>query len=55
MVVEWGVGKVEDLSDDRLHVLIHRVVGDTEDERREVTLTGFGARWAAVDLALLAG
>lgn len=27
VVVEWGVGKVEDLSDDRLHVLIHRMVG----------------------------
>ncbi|WP_405999093.1 tRNA (adenosine(37)-N6)-threonylcarbamoyltransferase complex ATPase subunit type 1 TsaE [Streptomyces sp. NBC_00829] len=55
VVVEWGDGKVEDLSDDRLHVLIHRVVGDTEDDRREVTLTGHGTRWAAVDLALLAG
>lgn len=50
VVVEWGVGKVEDLSDDRLHVLIHRMVGDTDDDRREVTLTGFGARWATVDL-----
>ncbi|MFF4231457.1 tRNA (adenosine(37)-N6)-threonylcarbamoyltransferase complex ATPase subunit type 1 TsaE [Streptomyces sp. NPDC001820] len=55
VVVEWGVGKVEDLSDDRLHVLIHRMVGDTDDDRREVTLTGFGPRWAQVDLALLAG
>jgi tRNA threonylcarbamoyladenosine biosynthesis protein TsaE len=51
VVVEWGEGKVEDLSDDRLHVVIHRVVGNTEDDRREVTLKGFGARWAAVDLA----
>ncbi|AVZ74799.1 tRNA (adenosine(37)-N6)-threonylcarbamoyltransferase complex ATPase subunit type 1 TsaE [Streptomyces lunaelactis] len=61
MVVEWGDGKVEDLSDDRLHVLIHRVVGAAPspgetagpaeyDDRREVTLTGFGARWATVDL-----
>ncbi|MFF3452966.1 tRNA (adenosine(37)-N6)-threonylcarbamoyltransferase complex ATPase subunit type 1 TsaE [Streptomyces sp. NPDC002730] len=55
VVVEWGDGKVEDLTEDRLHVLIHRVVGDTDDDRREVTLTGFGARWAQVDPALLAG
>jgi tRNA threonylcarbamoyladenosine biosynthesis protein TsaE len=53
VVVEWGVGKVEDLSDDRLQVLIHRMVGDTDDDRREVTLTGFGARWAMVDLMAL--
>ncbi|MFE5858676.1 tRNA (adenosine(37)-N6)-threonylcarbamoyltransferase complex ATPase subunit type 1 TsaE [Streptomyces sp. NPDC056500] len=50
VVVEWGDGKVEDLSDDRLHVVIHRVVGDTEDDRRQVTLTGYGRRWSAVDL-----
>ncbi|MFD3436000.1 MULTISPECIES: tRNA (adenosine(37)-N6)-threonylcarbamoyltransferase complex ATPase subunit type 1 TsaE [unclassified Streptomyces] len=51
VVVEWGDGKVEDLSDDRLHVVIHRVVGDTDDDRRDVTLTGFGGRWSGVDLA----
>jgi tRNA threonylcarbamoyladenosine biosynthesis protein TsaE len=75
VVVEWGDGKVEDLSDDRLHVVIHRVVGhgggaeagragsvaagpDDDlaagvegDDHREVTLTGYGARWAGVDLA----
>ncbi|MFI1398838.1 tRNA (adenosine(37)-N6)-threonylcarbamoyltransferase complex ATPase subunit type 1 TsaE [Streptomyces sp. NPDC020681] len=51
VAVEWGDGKVEDLSDDRLHVVIHRVVAHTDDDRRHVTLTGFGARWAAVDLA----
>ncbi|MCX4586421.1 tRNA (adenosine(37)-N6)-threonylcarbamoyltransferase complex ATPase subunit type 1 TsaE [Streptomyces sp. NBC_01481] len=66
VVVEWGVGKVEDLSDDRLHVLIHRMVGTVPsrgttpgppelDEHREVTLTAFGARWAQVDLAALGG
>ncbi|ORT59620.1 tRNA (adenosine(37)-N6)-threonylcarbamoyltransferase complex ATPase subunit type 1 TsaE [Streptomyces sp. CB03238] len=52
VVVEWGEGKVEDLTEDRLHVVIHRVVGSTDDERRVVTLTGYGARWAGVDLAL---
>jgi tRNA threonylcarbamoyladenosine biosynthesis protein TsaE len=54
VVVEWGEGKVEDLSEDRLHVVIHRVVGDTEDERREVTLTGYGERWTQADLTALA-
>ncbi|MEV8016639.1 tRNA (adenosine(37)-N6)-threonylcarbamoyltransferase complex ATPase subunit type 1 TsaE [Streptomyces sp. NPDC086554] len=54
IVVEWGDGKVEELSDDRLRVLIHRAVGDTTDEVREVTLSGVGARWAEADLTLLA-
>ncbi|EFG08752.1 Putative ATP/GTP-binding protein [Streptomyces clavuligerus] len=66
VVVEWGDGKVEELSDDRLHVVIHRVVGngtvpgdaadtadggaDDADDRRRVTLTGYGSRWSGVDL-----
>ncbi|MEV6424104.1 tRNA (adenosine(37)-N6)-threonylcarbamoyltransferase complex ATPase subunit type 1 TsaE [Streptomyces sp. NPDC051662] len=79
VVVEWGDGKVEELSDDRLHVVIHRTVGadtnadtnadanadtnadtgaepgdDGADERRVVTLTGFGSRWSDADLAALA-
>lgn len=53
IVVEWGDGKVEELSDDRLRVVIDRTVGDTTDEVREVTLTGFGPRWAEADLTLL--
>ncbi|MEU6120480.1 tRNA (adenosine(37)-N6)-threonylcarbamoyltransferase complex ATPase subunit type 1 TsaE [Streptomyces sp. NPDC047123] len=53
VVVEWGDGKVEELSDDRLHVVIDRAVGDTTDEVREVTLTGLGQRWADADLAAL--
>ncbi|MBT2441530.1 tRNA (adenosine(37)-N6)-threonylcarbamoyltransferase complex ATPase subunit type 1 TsaE [Streptomyces sp. ISL-36] len=52
VVVEWGDGKVEDLTDDRLHILIHRVVGDTDDDRRTVVLRGIGARWADEDLRL---
>ncbi|MET9799337.1 tRNA (adenosine(37)-N6)-threonylcarbamoyltransferase complex ATPase subunit type 1 TsaE [Streptomyces sp. NPDC006368] len=52
VVVEWGEGKVEDLTEDRLHVVIHRVVGATDDDRRVVTLTGLGTRWAGVDLTL---
>ncbi|CAM5656412.1 hypothetical protein SALBM217S_04877 [Streptomyces griseoloalbus] len=47
-----GDGKGEDLTDDRLHVLIHRVVGDTDDDRRTVVLRGIGARWADEDLRL---
>lgn len=53
VVVEWGEGKVEDLTDDRLHVVIHRAVGDTTDEVRHVTFTGVGRRWATVDLGVL--
>lgn len=63
-VVEWGEDKVEELSEDRLAVLIERPVGgevidgeviDGEvvdgDEPRTVSLRGVGIRWAAVDLA----
>ncbi|MFD3512758.1 tRNA (adenosine(37)-N6)-threonylcarbamoyltransferase complex ATPase subunit type 1 TsaE [Streptomyces sp. NPDC058657] len=51
IVVEWGEGKVEELSDDRLHVVIDRAKGDTDDDVRRVRLDGIGARWARVDLA----
>jgi len=54
IVVEWGEGKVEELTDDRLHVVIHRAVGDTTDEVRHVTVTGLGRRWASADLTVLA-
>ncbi|MEV7195493.1 tRNA (adenosine(37)-N6)-threonylcarbamoyltransferase complex ATPase subunit type 1 TsaE [Streptomyces sp. NPDC093510] len=53
IVVEWGDGKVEELSEDRLHVVIDRAVGDTTDEVREVTFTALGERWADADLAAL--
>lgn len=53
IVVEWGEGKVEELTDERLQVVIHRAVGDTTDEVRHVTVTGLGARWATVDLSVL--
>ncbi|MDX6354341.1 MAG: tRNA threonylcarbamoyladenosine biosynthesis protein TsaE [Streptomyces sp.] len=69
VVVEWGDGKVEDLSDARLHVVISRTVGelagaagsagsggdsgDAEDDVREVTVTGVGPRWAKEDLSSL--
>lgn len=65
IVVEWGEGKVEELTDDRLEVRIHRTVGiapvpgaasepPETDEVRHVTLTGLGGkRWATVDLSVL--
>ncbi|TSB18553.1 tRNA (adenosine(37)-N6)-threonylcarbamoyltransferase complex ATPase subunit type 1 TsaE [Streptomyces sp. NBC_01525] len=63
VVVEWGDGKVEELSDDRLHVVIERAVGadapadagwesDAADVRT-VTVTGIGARWADAGVAEL--
>jgi tRNA threonylcarbamoyladenosine biosynthesis protein TsaE len=51
--VEWGEGKVEELTEDRLQVVIHRAVGDTSDEVRHVTLTGIGQRWAEAELETL--
>ncbi|MCT2592296.1 tRNA (adenosine(37)-N6)-threonylcarbamoyltransferase complex ATPase subunit type 1 TsaE [Streptomyces sp. N2-109] len=59
VVVEWGEGKVEELSEDRLHVRIDRSVGAGADpaahsyevdDVREVTVTGVGERWAGEDL-----
>lgn len=71
VVVEWGEGKVEELSEDRLHVVIGRAEGAPSaegpasppldeaaaaDDVREVTVTGVGSRWAGTDLsAALAG
>ncbi|MGW5100995.1 tRNA (adenosine(37)-N6)-threonylcarbamoyltransferase complex ATPase subunit type 1 TsaE [Streptomyces sp. NPDC004100] len=55
IVVEWGEGKVEELTDDRLEVLIHRATGDTTDEVRHVTVTGLGKRWAETELGALEG
>jgi tRNA threonylcarbamoyladenosine biosynthesis protein TsaE len=56
-VVEWGDGKVEDLSDDRLEVGLQRsaglVSGDSADESRTVSLRPVGSRWIEADLAAL--
>lgn len=41
VVVEWGEGVVEGVSDSRLLVLLER----HDDDSRTVTLTGFGPRW----------
>ncbi len=44
-VVEWGEGRAERLSTERLVVRIERS-GDESDERREVTFIGVGDRWS---------
>lgn len=59
VVVEWGEGKVEDLSEARLQIVIHRAAGEAElgvddHDVREVTVTGIGPRWAGRDLSGLA-
>ena len=46
-IVEWGHGLVEDLSDDRLEVVL-----DGSDVRSAV-VTPHGERWAAADLTML--
>lgn len=60
VVVEWGEGKVEELTDDRLHVVIARTLGagaqeaDAEaDDVRRVAVTAVGGRWSGEDLTLL--
>jgi tRNA threonylcarbamoyladenosine biosynthesis protein TsaE len=53
-VVEWGEGKVEDLSTDRLEVVLTRPFGDyAADESRTVSVRSVGTRWIGVDLAAL--
>ncbi len=50
-VVEWGEGLAEVLSDDRLHVAIHRVRGGDVSEGdggpRTILLRGVGPSWEA--------
>ncbi|WP_035800890.1 tRNA (adenosine(37)-N6)-threonylcarbamoyltransferase complex ATPase subunit type 1 TsaE [Kitasatospora mediocidica] len=62
VVVEWGEGKVEDLSENRLEVRIERALGGAEADAdasvdgpdpRRVVLNGLGSRWDGVDLAVL--
>jgi tRNA threonylcarbamoyladenosine biosynthesis protein TsaE len=54
-VVEWGEGKVEDLSDDRLEVVLRRPSGadDAADESRTVSLRLVGTRWISADISAL--
>ncbi|MFI1952086.1 tRNA (adenosine(37)-N6)-threonylcarbamoyltransferase complex ATPase subunit type 1 TsaE [Streptomyces xinghaiensis] len=62
VVVEWGEGRMEGLSEDRLHVVIERAEGAdgpgpdeaaAGDDVREVSVTGVGHRWAAAGLSSL--
>jgi tRNA threonylcarbamoyladenosine biosynthesis protein TsaE len=53
VVVEWGEGRLEELSEERLHVLIERAAGtdgpEGDADIREVTLFGVGPRWTEED------
>ena len=51
-VVEWGEGKAERLSSDRLHIVIERS-DDVDDETRIVTFTATGDRWSRAVLDVL--
>jgi len=54
VVVEWGEERVEELSEDRLHVLIERApgaAGEPADDVRTVTVVGVGPRWAGQRLS----
>ncbi len=62
VVVEWGTGKVEELSEDRLELVLHRDEGEPDggadggagaDGTRVLTASGVGPRWAGVDLTVL--
>ena len=46
-VVEWGHGLAEDLTDDRVEVVL---VADPGSEARTATVTAHGPRWDGVDL-----
>jgi tRNA threonylcarbamoyladenosine biosynthesis protein TsaE len=46
VVVEWGAGLADDLSESRLDVAIDRSQ-EEDDEAREVVLTAYGHRWIA--------
>jgi tRNA threonylcarbamoyladenosine biosynthesis protein TsaE len=60
VVVEWGEGKVEELADARLHVVIERALGadagpgdGAQDDVRRVSVSAVGVRWAGEDLTVL--
>lgn len=57
VVVEWGEGRVEGLSESRLEVRIERALGGDaaqgdDADPRVLALTGFGPRWDGVDLSV---
>lgn len=49
VVVEWGAGKLDGVSDSWIDVVLAR---DAADDSRDVTITGHGPRWADLDAAL---
>ncbi len=53
VVVEWGAGKLDGVTESWLEIDIVRPVGGEADdegvEPRTVTVTGHGPRWAALD------
>ncbi len=50
-VVEWGEGKVEALTDDRLEIRLVRDADASPGETRVMRLQGHGERWDAAALA----
>lgn len=53
VVVEWGEGLAERLSDDRLEIVLRRDAGGAGAEPpRVLTVRGVGPRWSSVDLDL---
>lgn len=49
VVVEWGAGKLDGVAESWIDVVIAR---GRLDDIRDVTITGHGPRWAALDAAL---
>lgn len=53
-VVEWGEGLAEELSDDRLEIVLSRGIGepdpDSDTDPRQVRVHPIGRRWAEVSL-----
>jgi len=47
-VVEWGHGLAEELTEDRIEVVL---VADPDTEARTLTVSTHGARWADIDVA----
>ena len=50
VLVEWGKGMLDGVSDDWLEIEIGResFIDDEADETRDVRITGFGERWKVV-------
>lgn len=58
VVAEWGEGKVEHLSEDRIEVHISRAAAapaPAGEDARSVVIDPIGSRWAGVELAVVLG